>query len=135
MTPASRNDGTVHSSQEGRSLSLCSCFAGRAARGDTRCLGVAQVTDQTMAQFSLYRFCELYRFSYCQVRTSAPACHFRLQALVLKNPREKKPVGHCQAKPTFTLEKAWGDEKTAWTDGIAVPTDWQAFRKSCHIPD
>lgn len=45
-----------------------------------------------------------------------------LQALDLKNLRQKQTAGLPQAKPTHTFEKNQGDEMMAWSDGIAIST-------------
>lgn len=122
MTPASRKDGTVHSAEEGRSVFLCSrcpfalTLPGRQPEKMPGVWGVAQATDQIMAQFSLYHFYELYSFSTVRSEQGPPhppACHFWLQALVLKGLRETNSRSLPEEKPTHTLEKIQVDEKTA----------------------
>ena len=73
-----------------------------------------------MVQFNLYRFCELS--SFCSVRSDQAPWHVISGCSVgfENQTKERNKQQISPRKMHIHLERLWGDEKTAQTDGISV---------------
>lgn len=114
LTPSSRNDVIVDSSEVGRTVSLCSHSWWEGRQGRHQAFGgMAQGTDQTMVQFHYHCFHELCSFSIVTweqaPRHVISGCRYHFW-----KPRWKQQISPRKGH-THTC-KDWGDEKTVWTD-------------------